>query len=454
MANLHEGRYLWSIFGQELSPCNQRSAKPWGQSMAGSVKHARLESASARSRLKRGRQPHWQALAPGAHLGWQRGPKDHSAGRWLLRLYRDGSYSTVGLGKADDAARADGLHVLDFASAQFKARAMLAAPGKGKVQRMTVRQAAELYLDHKRSLGADIVDPKSRIAAHILPTLGNLVVEDIEAARLRRWLADMAEQPPQLRPTGDGKPQWKAAPKTEEDKRRRRNTANRVLNIFKAMLNHAHDEGHVADASAWGRKLKPLKDAEGARLRYLDLAECKRLMNACEIDFRDLCRAALETGARYSELTRLQVRDFNKDAGTVTIAKSKSGKARHVVLTADGSSFFKSVCLGRDGGEVMLTKASGEPWQRSDQKKRIDAVCAAARIKPRITFHGLRHTWASLSIMAGAPLLVVARNLGHADTRMVERHYGHLAPSFIADAIRENAPRFGKVHDRKIVPLR
>ena len=40
--------------------------------MAGTVKHARLESQSARARLKRGRQPHWQALVEGrVHLGWE-----------------------------------------------------------------------------------------------------------------------------------------------------------------------------------------------------------------------------------------------------------------------------------------------------------------------------------------------------------------------------------------------
>jgi hypothetical protein len=37
---------------------------------------------------------------------------------------------------------------------------------------------------------------------------------------------------------------------------------------------------------------------------------------------------------------------------------------------------------------------------------------------------------------------VVAANLGHADTRMVERFYGHLAKSYIKDAIRAGAPRF------------
>ncbi len=39
--------------------------------------------------------------------------------------------------------------------------------------------------------------------------------------------------------------------------------------------------------------------------------------------------------------------------------------------------------------------------------------------------------------------MVVARNLGHADTRMVEKHYGHLAPSYVAEAVRKSAPKFG-----------
>ena len=41
------------------------------------------------------------------------------------------------------------------------------------------------------------------------------------------------------------------------------------------------------------------------------------------------------------------------------------------------------------------------------------------------------------------PLMVVARNMGHTDTRMVEKHYGHLAPDYVADAIRAGAPKFG-----------
>jgi len=49
----------------------------------------------------------------------------------------------------------------------------------------------------------------------------------------------------------------------------------------------------------------------------------------------------------------------------------------------------------------------------------------------------------------GVPLLVVAKNLGHSDTK----HYGHLAPSYIADAIRAGAPRFGFKPDPKLATL-
>jgi hypothetical protein len=40
----------------------------------------------------------------------------------------------------------------------------------------------------------------------------------------------------------------------------------------------------------------------------------------------------------------------------------------------------------------------------------------------------------------GAPLIVVAEELGHSGTRVAEKHYAHLAPSFVADTIRRTAP--------------
>jgi integrase len=49
-----------------------------------------------------------------------------------------------------------------------------------------------------------------------------------------------------------------------------------------------------------------------------------------------------------------------------------------------------------------------------------------AGIKPPVNFHSLRHAYASLRTMNGAPLTAVTAALGHSTTRMVQKHYGHL----------------------------
>jgi integrase len=421
--------------------------------MVGHVKEAKLDSRNSRARLKRGRQAHWRALIPGRiHLGYQIWKGD-PAGRWILRRWAGNKkYRSHTIGRADDGEEANGTTILNFAQAQAKAEAMVDAPSSS-VHRLTVRNAMERYIEYKRNLGQPVGDLLSRGSAHILPSLGDLVVSELQPDTLRRWLATMAATPAQKRPKA-GKPQYKAEPKSDEDVRRRRSSANRVLAMLKAVLNHAYDEGHVANRDAWGRKLKPFKDVESARVRYLTVAEAQRLINACEPDFRPLVRAALETGARYGELTRLEVVDFNSDAGTVAVRKSKTGKARHIVLTDEGAAFFLSHTAGRAGSELMFRHTDGSGWKRSGQGRVMGEAVTRAKIKPEISFHGLRHTWASLAVMGGVPLMVVAKNMGHVDTTMIEHNYGHLAPSFISDAIRAGAPKFGIKPDKKIVPMR
>jgi integrase len=415
------------------------------------IKHANLETPKARTRLKRGRQEHVQALAPnGIHFCYQR--HEGKVGRWFIRRHKGrGKYLVTNLGTADDKQEANGTTILNYAQAQAKARAIIDMPdGANKVHRMTVRQAFTRYVEHKKDLGQSVADVMSRGTAHILPPLGDWVIADLSSERLQRWLANMAEAPAQARPKA-GKPQYRPEPEGEEAIRKRRNTANRVLTMLKAILNFAFDAKHVSNRDAWGRRLKPFKGVEAARVRYLTIAEARRLVNACDKDFRPLVRAALETGARYGELTtRLEVSDFNPDSGTLHIRKSKTGTARHIQLTEEGAAFFKSHTAGRSGGALMFSHGDGSPWKTAQQSRPMREAVARANITPSISIHGLRHTWASHAIMNGVPLMVVAKNLGHANTRMVETIYGHLAPSFIVNAIRENAPKYHIAIDRKV----
>ena len=175
-------------------------------------------------------------------------------------------------------------------------------------------------------------------------------------------------------------------------------------------------------------------------------------MNACPVDFRALVIGALMTGCRYGELAALVSGDFNVDSGTITIRASKSGKPRHVALSAEGSEFFARQCLGKAAGALLFTKGSGLKWSASDQQRPVAAACFAAQIAP-ITFHGLRHTYASRLAMRNVPLAVIAAQLGHADIRMVEKHYGHLAPNYVADTVRGAFGTLGLVEPDNIVPM-
>ena len=164
-------------------------------------------------------------------------------------------------------------------------------------------------------------------------------------------------------------------------------------------------------------------------------------------------KAALFTGCRYGELARMRTGDFNSDSGTVFVGKSKSGKARHVVLTAEGQRFFETLTAGRSSDALMLSHEDGSAWGASHQIRPMIEACNGANITGG-SFHILRHTSASHLVMSGVPLNVVAHNLGHSDTRMTEKHYAHLAPSYVAETIRKFAPDFGTSDETRVVSIR
>jgi integrase len=342
------------------------------------------------------------------------------------------------------------VRVLSFEQAQRKA----GGARRSRSSPITVNDVIDDYIKMLEREGRprrSVQDTIYRANAFIRPALGKLGVGALTTERLRNWRDDVAELPARQR-TRAGAEQNYRRPHDDAD-RKRRVSANRLWAILRAALNHAFHDDKIESDMAW-RKVKPFKGVGAARIRYLTLAESKRLINACDREFRALVQAALFTGARYGELARLRAQDFNSDAGTVFIEKSKSGKARHVILTDEGRALFRDLTIGKPGDALILTRTGGQPWGESNQLYRMAQAVKRAKIVPTVTFHGLRHSYASLSVMNGLPLQVLAQNLGHVDTRMCEAHYAHLAPSYMADTIRKHAPSFGYKPDTKVATIR
>jgi integrase len=278
--------------------------------------------------------------------------------------------------------------------------------------------------------------------AHILPALGTIDTTKLTTKRIREWHHALATSPRLTRRgrTGSRVITLVQEPSDPEAIRRRRSRANRVLTVLKAALNHAFAEHMIPSDEAW-RRVAPYRGVDTPRVRYLNWAECQRLINACDPDFRPLVRSAILTGARYGELIRLKAGDINVQAGTMHIRESKSGKPRHAPLTEEARELFAQLLTERSADEPVFKRADGRIWKRSEQARPLAAACQRARITPPITFHGLRDTFASLLAMNGAPMAVIAKVLGHADTRVTEKHYAHLAPNYVAETLRAHFPR-------------
>ena len=447
--------------------------------MPRSVKETPVTTRAARDRLAVRHQPYWRGLDAGAALGYRKGA---TAGAWLVRVVdpaAGGGYRQEVLGRADDALKADGLEVLDFRQAEGRARewlirrARIAAgmepePTAAPAKPYTVADAIADYLADYAGRGGKALRTTRQVAdTHILPALGKLAVGHLTRDKLKNWHRGVAAAPARLR-SKSGEVRHRDQTDDPDAERRRRSSANRVLTVLKAALNHAHAEAKVTcHTDAWA-SVKPFREADKAKVRYLMDNEITRLVNACPPDFRSLVTAALMTGARYGELAAMRGGDFDPQAGTVTIRESKGGKPRHIALSDEGKRFFQGIVAGKAGSarlferdrvEAQATKntpavTARAAWKDSDQFRPILAACEAANIMPAVSFHELRHTYASRLAMRGVPMGVIAAQLGHSDTRMTEKHYAHLSPNFVAETVRRAFGELGISPASSVAPIR
>ena len=432
--------------------------------MARARKGSDLETRDARLRnLKMTHHPVWVNVGQGVALGYRRGPK---ASTWHVRFYEglnrtgNGSRFTVqDIGAADDYRDANGETVFTYFQASERARQLARERdwkrGLGITEEITVGKAADHYLTWFRAHRKGIGTAERIIEAFIRPTFGEKRTVDLKKSAITAWLNDLATAPARKRTKIGKKQAFRPAPKTEDEKRARRATANRTLGVFKAILSKAADDELIAPRGVWV-DVKPFRLADKPVERFLTTVESERLLNAAPADLRALVRAALLTGCRYSELANLRAADvtIEREAGRVYVREAKSSKPRFIPLSAEGRGFFAQAITGKTGDAPVFTRKDGGPWGRNHAVRPLEVACKAAKITPAVSFHELRHTYASLLAQAGADLLTISKLLGHADTRITARHYAHLCDRTLANTVDKLLPDFGFKPDEAIAAIK
>lgn len=400
--------------------------------MPRTVREARLQERSARARLAPRHHPYWRTICEGRHLGYYKGRRRSS---WVARCFvpNEREYVTKPLGAADDHFAADGVTILSWKEALDQALAWfdtLSTNHYRRVDTYTVGNALDDYLD--AFPGKSLAKTRHTIDRHIRPVLGHRLVAELTTAELRKFHSELATRRSVYRANRLGVA--KHRPEDADSVRRGKANANRIFTPLKAALNRAFNDGRVSDDSAW-RRVKAFAKVSVARIRYFTEPEIEALLGAAEPWFRRLIQAALFTGGRWSEVHQIKVRDFDVRSGTIHFPETKSGRPRYVHLTDEGIRFFGRCCTGKALGDLLFLNQHGRPLGPSHQIRPMTETCAKARVEPA-GFHILRHTYGSTLAMAGVPLAVIAESLGHADERITRKHYAHLSPSYVRDAVR------------------
>jgi integrase len=416
--------------------------------MTRTVRGGRLETRTARLKLLPRARAYWNPTAkPGVHLGYRRLPNKN--GTWIARTYqgRSGLYEQRAFAQADDYAEGDGDEVLTYY--QAARRIAGAAPAVRGSSAYSMQHAVTAYLDYIARHRKSIADARSRLNAYAIPYFAERPLSSLTPADFEAWSKWAYAHDARAGPAARVRPDISAS----ERERRRRATLNKVITYLKAALDRAYEHRYVESRDAWAR-LRKFKGADSARIARLSTEEARRLTNAAAPAFRRLLELALLTGARYGELIGFRARDFDEHSGTLLVADSKSGKPRRIPLTDEGRRLLESLTAGKGPDDVILAKEDGNAWKKDDQGGRMRQTCAAANISPPINFHAIRHTTASLLVEKGVPLAFVAEMLGHSDTRMVSKHYSHLATNIAHDEIRAKLPRFGVHVENTVRKLR
>ncbi len=254
-------------------------------------------------------------------------------------------------------------------------------------------------------------------------------------------------------------------------------SVSKIHTVLHSALSHAVKTGILGQnpASATIPPVPPTREMD-----ILDEIQVNQLLIAAKGHrLEALFHLAVTTGMRQMELLGLKWSDLDWDRQSIVVQRQlarRSHDGRKFVapktkagrrMIALGSLTIEALkdhydrqlaerCVAGDEWKehgLIFPTSVGTPISPRNLLRDFRKLLRRAAL-PRIRFHDLRHTSASLMLNHGVPLIVVSKRLGHARPSITLDIYGHLIPSMGAEAAEKIDTLVAPVELQQIAPDR
>lgn len=221
-------------------------------------------------------------------------------------------------------------------------------------------------------------------------------------------------------------------------------TVLHYMKFFRHVLNKAVRDGRI-ERNPFARITLP-KIGKG-KTRYLTPQEEARLLKALGTPYSHWARLAILTGIRLGEQFSLKWNEVCLDQGVLTLARTKAQEVQYVPLNTEAREILRAIQI-----KQMNTRTCGTwVFPSAKQKTHMDQRNFYSRVflpavkvaqLEGVTWHTLRHTFASRLAMSGHNEGTIAALMRHSTTALVKR-YAHLSPTHLRSAV-ETVATFGQ----------
>lgn len=220
---------------------------------------------------------------------------------------------------------------------------------------------------------------------------------------------------------------------------------NMIMTMLKSVFKDAVNEGYLLKSpSEFVKKLTE----DNAHDNYWTKSEIDQFLRAnCKHENYDLFLVATNTGMRRGELAGLCWDRVDFGTNTITVTRTrdrhelkertKTNIKRVIPMNGITKDTLLKVFMSRthDVPFVFLNK-DGRPIDPHHINRTFNRAQEKAEIKNQITFHDLRHTFASQFVMSGGDIYDLQKLLGHTNIGMTTR-YAHLSMDHLQNAMKD-----------------